>query len=114
MATQGVLSIIGHGRVLAKAITGADGYKMVEIASAVRDKKIIEAKKLFELCREYGLGGDSFIVQYSPYEWLGDCEEDELPVLYSETFNEPRFNPRWKYGSADYVEIVDMTHALND
>lgn len=109
MATQGVLSIVVDGHVVAKAIVGVDGYEMPEIADAVRERNVTTAQGLLDLCHEHGLGGESLIVQSAPDKWIGDCTDDELPQLYAEKFHYPRFNPRWHYGTADYVEVVDMT-----
>ncbi len=110
MATQGILSIVVGGKVVAKAIVGADGYEMPAIAEDVKANNVTTAKGLLDLCHKRGLGGESLIVQSSPREWIGDCTDDELPDLYAEKFHDPRFNPRWKYGTADYIEVVDMTH----
>lgn len=107
MATQGILSIVVGGKVVAKAITGADGFKMPAIAEAVEDAGIRDAQGLLDLCHQYDLKGESFIVQSSPHDWIGDCTEDELPPLYAEKFHDPWFNPRWKNGSADYIEVVE-------
>lgn len=109
MATQGILSIVVGGQVVAKAIVGADGYEMPAIAADVRERNVTTAQGLLDLCHEHDLGGESLIVQSAPDVWIGDCTDDELPELYAEKFHDPRFNPRWHYGSADYVEVVDMT-----
>lgn len=108
MATQGILSIVIDGKVIAKAVVGADGYEMPAIAADVRKHNVTTARELLDLCHEHGLGGESLIVQSSPEEWIGDCTDDELPDIYAEKFHDPIFNPRWHYGSADYVEVVEM------
>lgn len=109
MATQGILSIVINGQVVAKAVTGYDGYEMPNIADDVKKNGVTTAQGLLDLCRKHGLCGESLIVQSSPTEWLGDCGEDELPELYVNKFSEPNFNPRWKYGTAEYTEVVDMS-----
>jgi hypothetical protein len=35
-------------------------------------------------------------------------EGEELDERYLDTFYVAQFNPRWKYGTADYVEVVDV------
>lgn len=107
MATQGLLSITVNGQVVAKAVTDCDGYEMPNIAEDVKKNEVTTAQGLYELCLKHGLGGESLIVQSSPTEWLGDYDEEELPDLYMQNFNAPNFNPRWKYGTAEYTEIVD-------
>ena len=109
MATQGLLSIVINGQVAVKAVTGCDGYEMPNIARDVKKNRVTDAQGLLKLCHKHGLGGDSLIVQSSPTKWLGDYDEDELPELYAENFNDPNFNPRWKYGTAEYTEVVDMS-----
>ena len=108
MATQGIISIVADGKVVAKAIVGADGYEMPAIAEEVKQRGVATAQELLDICHEYGLGGESLIVQSSPTEWIGDCTDDELPELYAEKFHDPRFNPRWKHGTADYIVVVEL------
>ena len=112
MATQGILSIVIEGKVIAKAIVGSNGFAMPRIADDVRKNKVTTAQELLDLCHAHGLKGESLIVQSAPDAWIGDCTEDELPALYAEKFNEPRFNPRWSHGTAAYTEVVDMTTRL--
>lgn len=109
MATQGILSIIIEGKVVAKAIVGANGYAMPRIADDVRKNNVTTAQGLLELCHAHGLSGESLIVQSAPDVWVGDCTEGELPAMYAEKFDDPTFNPRWSYGTAAYTEVVDMT-----
>lgn len=109
MATQGLLSIVVGGEVVAKAVAGANGHKMPVIAEDVKRLAVTTAQGLLDLCHKHGLGGDSLVVQSSQSEWLGDYADDELPVLYAEKFKDPKFNPRWKFGTADYVLVVEMT-----
>lgn len=108
MATQGVLSIVHSGQVILKAIVGSDGYEMPAIAAEVKRRGKITAQELLELCHDHDLGGESLVVQMSPTEWIGECADEELPPLYAEKFNDPRFNPRWARGYADFVEIVEI------
>ena len=34
--------------------------------------------------------------------------DSELSSRYRETFSDPRFNPRWKEGTADHVRVVEV------
>lgn len=111
MATQGILSVMIDDRVILKAVTGLDGYEMPAIGDEVVTKMVTKAQDLLNLCHEHGLGGDSLIVQSSPTEWIGG-DSDELPEWYAAKFHDPRFNPRWRHGTADYIVVVDLTKRL--
>lgn len=34
--------------------------------------------------------------------------DEGLTPLYRSTFENPAFNPRWKQGTANYIEVVDL------
>jgi hypothetical protein len=116
MSTQGLVSIVDQeGRVLYKLITGADGFNAPEVAR--RAPLIIAAGggalELREMAIEVGFGADdseSFVVQdrerdYGP---AGEDWFDELPASYREHFGDPRWNPRWRHGTAEYTEVVQV------
>jgi len=108
MATQGLISIIKGGKVVAKIITGCDGRNVVALAEELRKDPCTDMATLFCLAKQQDLGGDSLVVQTSPSEWMCDGDLEELPDLYREKFHVPDFNPRWERGTADYTEIVDL------
>jgi hypothetical protein len=108
MATQGLLSITRAGKVVAKIVTGADGYNILSLAESLRNNPTTDPDALLERCREHDLGGNSLIVQSSPDDWLCDGDTDEVSELYKTKFHDPHFNPRWAFGTADYVEVVEL------
>lgn len=108
MATQGLLSITRAGKVVAKIVTGADGYNIPALAESLRQNPTTDPDELLKRCREHDLGGNSLIVQSSPAGWLCDGDTEEVPELYKAKFHEPRFNPRWPNGTAEYTEVVEL------
>jgi len=109
MATQGILSIVRNNKVVAKIVAGSDGYNIPALAKSLRKNPTVDPDELMERAREHGLSGNSLIVQSSPDDWICDGEDtDELPELYRDKFFDPRFNPRWAAGTAEYMEIVEI------
>lgn len=113
MATQGLLSITRHGKVVAKIITGANGYNVPALAESLRESPTIDPDELLQRAREHGIDGNSLVIQLSPEEWLSGSgltnrDNDELPELYRTKFYDPHFNPRWSNGTAAYTEIVEL------
>ena len=60
-------------------------------------------------------GCESCLIILSANEMLipdkGYMSWDDAPEeynLYKETFNDPKFNPRWEQGTADYAEILGV------
>lgn len=111
MATQGLLSIVNENdKVIFKVITGSDGYYIPDLKEWFIKNTNATAQQVFEAARRIIHGGkdnDSLVVQYGPNSFLTTNEED-LQKLYVDKFPEPEFNPRWEYGSADYVEVVHI------
>ena len=108
MATQGLLSITRAGKVVAKIVTGCDGRNIVPLAESLRKNPTTDPDELLKRCREHDLGGNSLIVQSSSDGWLCDGDTEEVPELYKAKFHEPRFNPRWPNGTAEYTEVVEL------
>lgn len=109
MATQGLLSITRDGKVVAKIVTGSDGYYIPDLAKALRKKPTTTATELMRMAKSVGLGGCSLIVQTAPDVFLSDDDNpDELPELYKTKFHESRFNPRWANGTCEYTEVVEI------
>lgn len=53
-----------------------------------------------------GFGCPRCLVVMDEREALG--AGDELAPLYRQTFDDPRFNPRWQHGTAHHVEVVEI------
>ena len=119
MATQGIVSVVRGGAVLLKVVAGSDGYNAPKLAEALRawfeaneflyatDDERMDARTAYCLASMIGFGADCDRVVVMPDEVFHQCD-DELGPLYRQTFADPRFNPRWEYGTADYIEVVDL------
>ena len=110
MATQGLLSIVQGGQVMAKVIAGADGYNIPHLARALRADPTTDAHELLRRANLFDMGGPSLIVQTSADTYLSEeaMDVDELPEWYRTKFDDPQFNPRWAHGTAEYTEIVEL------
>lgn len=114
MATQGIVSILSNGEMFIKVVAGSNGFnakKLAEWANA-RHGGMTEAA-VYQAARDAGFGSPEDLVVQGPDgsltydgEWMS---EEDLGPLYRDysKFLDPRFNPRWEAGIADYVEIVD-------
>jgi len=112
MATQGILSVQRGSTVLMKFIAGSDGYNVTYLANDVR--RFIEDKgrlptrgEAYELAVKAKLGDEASLVVMDEegWEFRGG---DEIHPRYRETFQRPRFNPRWEWGTADYVRVIRL------
>lgn len=107
MATQGVVGIIGpDGRMAVKVVAGCDGFnvpKLVERVEALTETPTVDES--LALAREVGLGCPLCLMAGDRDHIVG-LDEDEYPDVaarFRETFDQPRFNPRWEQGTADYA-----------
>lgn len=129
MGIQGVLSICAGGKVAAKVVVGCNSKGIPALAAAIRAaaempgsmrefKSSQALMGLSMLCRKHKIGCDGCLVILTPDATMLDVTEiknsKELEnrlagyERYRETFSDPRFNPRWPQGTADFVEVVDL------
>jgi hypothetical protein len=104
MATQAVISLVDErGRTIKKVVTGIDGQFAPNFAARWAENTDATLRDVYDMASTYF--GTGSLVVYSKWESITP-DDDDLPASYADTFNEPRWNPRWHYGTADYVEIV--------
>lgn len=113
MATQGLLTLVRDNKVLAKVVAGCDGDLVVELAYKVRTTSCTTARELFKAAKELRLGGSSSLVVIAKENGAFVIEDNadmgkKDAERYMDTFDKPRWNPRWDYGTADYVEVVEV------
>jgi hypothetical protein len=118
--TQGIVSIRKDGAMVYKIVVGHDGMNASKVAAGIRN--LLGFPRVMELrtiCEEEGFGCAECLVilehdehhwnkpvaHVGPACWLDDSEDSQR---YYDTFHVAQFNPRWKFGTADYVEVVDL------
>lgn len=108
MATQGVVSVLSGGRVLMKLVAGIDGDLAQEVATELEACWPLTVDEAYDLALNIGFGFEySLVVQTE--EGIRHCDGDgRLKDRYYETFQDPRFNPRWRRGTADHVVVVEV------
>lgn len=109
MATQGVLSITKNGKTAIKVVCGNNGFNIPKLADHIRTLKKVTPELVFGMAKELAIGSEeSLVVQYSPCNYLADPDMDEISDLYCKHFSDPRFNPRWNNGTADFIEVIEL------
>ena len=118
--TQGIVSIRKDMEMIFKVITGHDGKGAVPLAQFLRKLQNVPIlDELHEMADEAGFGHRSsrIILERSevwnkPKAHVGPEMDFDLSdpdtQRYFDTFNVAEFNPRWKFGTAAYVEVVDF------
>lgn len=124
MGTQAVVSVVSpEGTVIAKAVTGCNGREADRLATlaaerlSAADRPQDTAKALLALAREAEYGCEScLVVQWAdgfamdaPDMLLDFLSDEESVDRWKDRFQEPEFNPRWEYGTAEYVRVVTLT-----
>jgi len=116
MATQGVVSVIADGKMIMKIVAGCDGYNAERVAEYIKAQYInnegiaySQANHILSMCSYLDFGCKECLVLLTPKSIHTENWEDVGSWIdrYRETFDDPNFNPRWHYGTADYVEIVE-------
>lgn len=106
MATQGIVSLTRNGDVVLKCVAGCDGMSAPKVARYLRDHPDITPHDAFRACLELGFGCSECLVVQSSNDDIRVTDE-LLDHRYRDHFNDPRFNPRWNHGTADYLEVVE-------
>ena len=109
MATQGLVTVMTGREVIFIVVAGCDGYnyiKLVEKIKETRHKKL-NLEKLAKLAGEVGFGCHDCLVVMGKKSSFGAIED--LHERYRRTFKKPNFNPRWEQGTADYVEVINIS-----
>ena len=111
MATQGLLTITHKGKTKCKVVTGSDGYNIPELAKWIRTHRAYTNEQLWSKAKTL-FGVDSLVMQIAADKALydGAFEHPKLngDCLYFTKFEQPLFNPRWKLGTADYSEVIEV------
>lgn len=108
MATQGMVSVTKNGATAIKIIAGCNGYNAPLVGEAVRRlERIPTIEEAFEIATEHSFGSESCLVVMDGTRHIFESDE-ALPDRYRETFDDPRFNPRWDSGEVEYLEVIEM------
>jgi hypothetical protein len=123
--TNGIVSLIINGQMMFKLITDHDGQAAGDVAARIRamisHNEMPTAASLRSAAIEEGFGAEDtlIIVERGPWDGATDliihapsemeCDWNEgESTRYRDTFDVPQFNPRWKFGTAPYVEVVEL------
>ncbi len=108
MATQGMISVQSdEGEVFMKIVAGSDGYMACVVAAWLEEFWPVNVEEVYRRSLDAGFGTDRTLVVMTSDEIMAP-EGEEVNDLYYDTFQDPNFNPRWKCGTADFVEIVQV------
>ena len=106
MGTLGLVSIVKKEKVIFKCVAGSNGHKAHMLVEEIKKIEINEISKtiLHNLCKLVDFGSiDDLVIQS-----IHDKTNRNLNNLYNDKkkFKDPHFNPRWKCGLSDHVEII--------
>lgn len=111
MATQGLVTIKSGNRVLIKVVAGCDGMNARKLANKLKKAWPISTREVYKMALENNFGSEQSLVIITDSEAFCEgepCRDYELDPLYRETFEQPKFNPRWKNGTADHIVVVEV------
>ncbi|QQR82597.1 hypothetical protein IPJ70_00590 [Candidatus Campbellbacteria bacterium] len=109
MATQGVVSVVKNGVVVLKVVAGCDGYNAALLGNTIRGMGIIpDAENAYDLAFKLRFGEVECLVAMDQRTEVFRGHDEIDSTRYRATFSDPRFNPRWEQGTADFVEVVEF------
>jgi len=120
MATQGIVSIVNKDKVLLKVVAGCDGYNAKKLITRLFNNWPVTPEEAYKAAQEEKFGCNACLFVITEHSILGLNSSHELDNFertedadfdrYRETFQKPRFNPRWAPGTADYVFVLDIAN----
>ena len=120
MGTQGLITITANTKPVAKIIVGCNGQEIndaaTELAKLIEENKLfkngrINLQMLYATATKARIGCKDCLVVMDSENIVRDHDaetkfEEEDRLRYFEYFSSPRFNPRWKYGTAEHIAII--------
>lgn len=110
MATNGIVSLVNdQGETLIKCICGCNGYNAERVANWLKENQTPTIEAIYKQCLSLNFGCTDCLIVMDSKEHYYDNDRfanSDLAELYCQTFNDPKFNPRWKNGTAAYIEII--------
>ncbi len=107
MATQGLITVRSGGQVVMKVVTGSDGYNAQILSDLIKARWPLSPEDAYQLALSAGFGSSASLVVLTEDSECHQCDDDLSP-LYRDTFYQPRFNPRWRNGTADHIIVIDV------
>lgn len=106
--TQGLVSLTDpHGTTLAKIVVGDNGMNAQSFADAIPRDRLLSAFELYRLALRHNFGCRDCLIVQTRHGQHHDTELiEEVPESYREHFGDPRWNPRWRHGTAEYTVVV--------
>lgn len=114
--TQGMITIISRAtkQVLTKIVVGDNGMLINNVIKDIKAKKVEpnNLQKFYELAKQNRFGcKDCLVIMDKNHEmFLGEDGDEELDERYRNTFNKPKFNPRWDCGEVEYLEMLEYPY----
>jgi hypothetical protein len=106
MGTQGLVTIMSDKRVLMKVVAGCDGYNAKKLAVLIEKSWPVSKEDAIKLAVKTKFGCPDCLVVITDQDTQEGSEE--LGLLYFKTFQKPKFNPRWKHGTAPYTKVIKI------
>ncbi len=105
--TQGLVTVRHNGAVKLKIVAGSDGYNAKRVATAIRKLgRVPTLTEAWTIASQNSFGGSDDLVVMNERD-VRTCTHP-ISRLYRKTFRQAEFNPRWKQGTADHIEVVDI------
>jgi hypothetical protein len=113
--TQGLVIVLKDGKVIAKIIAGCCGMNAKRLAQSIKENRPWP-DELYTRAVQYDFGCSACLVvmcrgEATRIKTLQHSEQIESGTFeadYWATFDDPKWNPRWKRGTAPYVEVVEL------
>lgn len=108
MGTQSVVSVVKDGKTLVKCVAGCSNCDEQKFAELIAKRQLANAKAIHDLAVWFGFGCVDCTVTTNGIEIFGKDTDGLLEGLYGSTFNRPKFNPRWDYGTASNTYLIHV------
>lgn len=108
LMTQGLLVLVKASRTVLKAVAGCNGYHAIDLARLICQQQLRSPQSIYEAALMVDFGCEDCLIVYDRTRVCASDNIGDLPERYARTFDEPTFNPRWHYGTADHTIVIDI------
>lgn len=106
--TQGLVTVQSGGKVVMKVVAGCDGYNARKLANKLRKSWPVSIDEAYKMALEIDFGDPNCLVVITESDIKSDEGNSEIHPRFRETFQKPRFNPRWENGTAEYTVVTNV------
>ena len=115
MGTMGLVTVRDTEKVLMKIVVGTDGMRVKQMAKMIRtfirkNGRHPIIREAVDMAKAVHFGSENDRIVITADSHYSECGQPGQ--LYRDTFDQPKFNPRWDIGITEFYQEVNIDRVL--